>query len=44
MLRARCRPMGGSEFPFIQAERETPRARVYVDLLEDVRIEFEPGT
>jgi hypothetical protein len=44
MLRARCRPLGGTEFPFILAERETLRARVYVDVLEDVQIEFEPET
>jgi hypothetical protein len=42
MLRARCRPMGGTEFPFILAERETLRAWVYVDALEDVRIELDP--
>jgi hypothetical protein len=42
MLRARCRPMGGAEVPFILADRETLRAQIYVDTLEDVRIELDP--
>ena len=42
MLRARCRPMGGAEVPFILADHETLQARIYVDTLEDVCIELDP--